>query len=82
MTGSPEKLALHAAEALDLKSNPAFQRAVLDARQTAIIDLIGCDPTDVEKIRTCQARIRAIDDLCTELATAIIRNPRKPQAVA
>jgi len=79
---TPDELAQIADDASRFKSDPAVQRAILSMRDAAVRALIAADPTDVETIRTKQAEIRAIDNFCQELATAIMRAPRKPLAVA
>jgi phosphate uptake regulator len=79
---TPDQLSQIADDAMRFKSEPAVERAILSMRSTAIQALIGADPTDAETIRNRQAEIRAIDNFCQELATAIMRAPRKPFAVA
>jgi len=79
---TPDQLAQIADDANRFKSDPAVERAILSMRANAIRALIDTDPTDIETIRTKQAEIRAIDNFCQELATAIMRAPRKPLAVA
>lgn len=82
MNFTPEQLAQIADDANRFKSDPAVQRAILSMREEAIKALIATDATDVETIRTRQAEIKAIDSFCQELASAILRAPRKPLAVA
>lgn len=77
-----EKLAIEAAQALDLKSDPAFQRAVLLTRSEALNGLAKANPDDGATIRTLQAEIKAIDGLCQKLADAITRAPRATRVVA
>jgi hypothetical protein len=77
-----EQLAQIADDAARFKSDPAVQRAILSMRDAAVKALIDASPTDVETIRTRQAEIKAIDGFCQELASAILRAPRKPMAVA
>lgn len=82
MNLTPDQLAVIAEDAIRFKSDPAVQRAILAMRETAVKALIETEPTDVESIRTRQAEIKAIDGFCQELASAILRAPRKPMAVA
>lgn len=78
-----ETLALNAAEAEQLRTNPAFQRAVVAIRKNALEALATVSPTDEDAIRTNQARVRAIDTLCQEIADEIIRGaPGRAVAVA
>ncbi len=56
-----------------LRQDPAFQKAVLDARKAALEELAVIDASDVEAIRTAQAKVRAISALSTALANTIIR---------
>lgn len=62
-----------AVDAERLRQDPAFQRAVLTIRKNALEALVKIDPVKVDEIRNTQAQIRAIDNLCTELADTIIR---------
>ncbi len=82
MNLTSDQLAVIAEDANRFKSDPAVQRAILSMREEAIKALIATDATDVEAIRTRQAEIKAIDGFCQELASAILRAPRKPLAVA
>lgn len=77
-----DQLAVIAEDANRFKSDPAVQRAILAMREAAVAALIATEPTDAEAIRTRQAEIKAIDNFCQELASAILRAPRKPLAVA
>lgn len=79
---TPDELRIAAAEADQLRTNPAFQSAVLEYRASAIAALIATEPTDADAIRARQAEIKAVDGLCQGLANAILRAPRKPMAVA
>ena len=80
---NPETLALNAAEAERLRTDPAFQRSVTAIRKNALEALATVHPTDHEAIRTNQALIRAIDTLCQEIANEIIRGtPGRAVAVA
>lgn len=76
-----DELEQEAVEAEQLRTDPAFQRAILAIRKEAVEALIGCDATDADAIREKQALIRAIDGLCGEIANAILRSPRKTLAV-
>jgi hypothetical protein len=69
-----------ASRASRLSNGPFFRCASRSAPSTALIATEW--PTDVEGIRTRQAEIKAIDGFCQELASAILRAPRKPMAVA
>lgn len=72
-----------AAEANRLRLDPAFQSAVLTIRKDAMEELAKAEATNVDLIRTLQARIRAIDLLATEIANAILRGtPQRKPAVA
>jgi predicted DNA-binding transcriptional regulator YafY len=82
-----------AAEADRLRLDPAFQAAILALRASAVSALqaeeqavltamLNGQPTNIEAVRTKQAEIKAIDGFCQELASAILRVPRKPMAVA
>jgi hypothetical protein len=82
MNLTPDQLAQIADDANRFKSEPAVQRAILSMREKAVNALIATEPTDVEGIRTRQAEIKAIDGFCQELASAILRAPRNPMAVA
>jgi hypothetical protein len=82
MSLTPDQLAQIADDASRFKSEPAVQRAILSMREKAVNALIATEPTDVEGIRTRQAEIKAIDGFCQELASAILRAPRNPMAVA
>ena len=64
-----------------LRADPAFQRAILALRKDAVEALVGVDPDDGATIRSEQARIRAIDALCDELATVIMRGAVRVGAV-
>lgn len=63
---------IRAANAETLRRDPTFQAAVLGARKSALEALATVVPTDVEAIRNAQAKIKAIDELSTELARMII----------
>ena len=82
MTEQTQQLAIAAAEADRLRTDPAFQKAVLDYRAGVVAALVTTDATDTDAIRARQAEIKAIDGLCQELANAMLRAPRKPMAVA
>lgn len=64
---------LAAVEAERLRTDPAFQAAVKEARRAALEALVSADPTKPEQIMIHQANIRAIDQVCTAIANAIIR---------
>lgn len=72
----------HALAADRLRQDPAFQRAIIALRKEALEALVSADPDDAQTIRTHQANIRAIDNLCGEIAMTILRAPRKSEAVA
>ncbi|AZO45891.1 hypothetical protein EJ076_34815 [Mesorhizobium sp. M7D.F.Ca.US.005.01.1.1] len=82
MNLTPDQLAQIADDAMRFKSDPAVERAILSMRKAAVDALIATDATDSVAILCRQAEIRAIDNFCQELATAIMRAPRKPLAVA
>lgn len=78
-----DKDRIAAVEANRLREDPAFQAAVLSSRRQTLEALSTVDPSDIEQIRTLQARVKAIDLLATELAAAIIRGtPQRETAVA
>lgn len=54
-----------------LRTEPAFQQAILSMRRDAVEALVAANPTDADTIRMHQANIRAIDNLCGELAWMI-----------
>ena len=69
----PEQDKIHAAEAKQLRDTPAFQRAMLAAKQRCYAELAEVNPLYTEDIRVIQANIRAIDLLAEMLADEIIR---------
>ena len=71
----------HAVAADRLRQDPAFQRAVLAMRKDAVERLILADASDANAITTHQAYIKAIDNLCEEIAMTIMRAPRETAAV-
>jgi hypothetical protein len=87
-------LATATAEAERLRTDPAFQAAVLatnkrfrdelKAAEAAVINaLLNGQPANIETVRTKQAQIAAIDTLCQEIANAIIRGtPQRKLSVA
>jgi hypothetical protein len=82
-----EKLDLETAahDAERLRTDPAFQRALMAMRKEAVETLIATDAASVDAIREAQAQVKAIDSLCGQIATAIQRGTqitRKPAAVA
>lgn len=68
-----------AVDAERLRQDPAFQRAVLDARKAALEELAVIDASDTEAIRTAQAKVKAISALTTALASTIIRGTPQRQ---
>ncbi len=74
---------IRAANADTLRRDPTFQFAVLEARKAALEELATIDPTNTDAIRAAQAKVKAIDQLTTELAAIIIRGtpPRQNPAV-
>jgi hypothetical protein len=68
-----QDLKIKAAEAQQLRDNPAFQRSVLNARQRLLASLAVIDPLETQSIIQIQAQIRAIDLLAEMLADEIIR---------
>lgn len=68
-----------AVDAERVRQDPAFQKAVLAIRKNALEALASVDPTQADEIRTLQARVWAIDNLCTELAATIIRGTPQRQ---
>ena len=68
-----EQVRLHAAEARQLRDNPAFQRAVTSARQRLLEQLLEVDPRDPEALRKIQANVHAIDMLAEMIADEMIR---------
>lgn len=68
-----DKLKLAAAQAQQLRIDPAFIAATQEARQFALEALMAIKPSDTQAIRDAQARVHAIDDLDQALASAIIR---------
>ncbi len=60
-----------------LRTDPAFQRAILAMRKSAVERLVSVDPDDGAAIRTLQANILAIDSLCEQIATAIMRGKER-----
>lgn len=75
-----EAESIAAVNAEQLRQNPVFQEAVLAARAEALEDLAKVSPDDPNAIRAIQARVAAIDNLCTALRDIIIRGAaqRKP----
>jgi hypothetical protein len=71
--------AIAAAEAKQLRDDPAFGRAVLAVKQRLLVELSTVDPLDTEKIRSNQASIRAIDLLAEMIANEIIRGSEQRQ---
>lgn len=68
-----------AVDAERLRQDTAFQRAVTTIRKSALEALANVDPAQADEIRTIQAQIRAIDNLCTEIAATIIRGTPQRQ---
>lgn len=68
-----------AVDAERLRQDPSFQRALTAVRKKAVEALVLVDPTNTDEIRNAQAQIRAIDNLCTELADTIIRGTPQRQ---
>ena len=64
---------IRAANADTLRRDPTFQSAVLEARKSALEALATVNPTDTDAVRAAQAKVKAIDQLSTELAAIIIR---------
>lgn len=66
---------IHAAslEAERLRADPALAGALITMRREALEALAKIDATETDKIRDAQAKVRAIDGLTTEIATAILR---------
>ena len=77
-----ETRALNAVEAERLRTDPAFQRAVVAIRKNALEALVMVDPSDQEAIRTNQAMIKAIDNLCQEIANEIIRGAHQGRVLS
>lgn len=70
---------IRATNADTLRRDPTFQFAVLEARKAALEDLATIDPTNTDAIRAAQAKVKAIDQLTTELAAIIIRGTPQRQ---
>lgn len=72
-----------ALEADRLRTDPVFAEAIKAMRADAVEELANATPTDADTIRTLQARIRAVDALCGEIAAMITRGKaqRKTGAV-
>lgn len=84
MTEAEKQEMVDAAIAADrLRTDPAFQRAILAMRKVKVEALIDADSTDAEANRKLRAEIAAIDDLCGEIAMTITRGmPRATGGVA
>lgn len=67
-------------EAERLRTEPAFQAAIIELRKKALEKLASIDPTKADEIRDAQATVRAIDGITTELANAILRWKAQPSA--
>jgi len=74
---------IRAINADNLRKDPVFQFAVLEARKSALEELVRLNPTDVDAIRAAQAKVHAIDSLSAALADIIIKGTpqRKNPAV-
>lgn len=59
------------AEAERLRLDPAFQRAMTEARKDTLEQLASVDATDTDTIRRLQAEVTAIDLLATNLGRTI-----------
>lgn len=77
-----ETKAFNADEAERLRTDPAFQRAIVAIRKNALEAMAKVDPTDQEAIRTNQALVRAIDNLCQEIANEIIRGAHQGRVLS
>jgi hypothetical protein len=81
-------LATHAQDAERLRTDPAFQRAILAMRKEVMEALLALDEgseTYLADNRRLRAEVKAIDSLCGQIANAIQRGTqiiRKPAAVA
>lgn len=95
MTEAEKQAIAAAAEAANrLRTDPAFQAAVISLRASKVAEmereqanvinamLSGMPANNIEAVRTIRAEIKAIDGICQEIANAILRAPRKPMAVA
>lgn len=94
MTEADKQAIAAAAEAANrLRTDPAFQAAIVSLRTsklaemereqaTIITSMLNGQPVNIETVRTLKAEIKAIDGICQEIANAILRAPRKPMAVA
>ncbi len=80
MTEAEKQELADAAIAADrLRTDPAFQRAILAMRKDKIEALIDAAATDEEANRKLRAEITAIDDLCGEIAMTITRGTPRTQ---
>jgi hypothetical protein len=88
-----QEITAAAVDAERLRNDPALKRALLSLRASKVSEmereqanvitaLLNGEPANIETVRTLKAEIKAIDGFCQELATAILRAPRKPLAVA
>ncbi len=78
-------LVAFAEDAERLRTDPAFQRGITELRKQAIDTLINTNAANADAMREAQAQVKAIDNLCGHIATAIQRGTqisRKPAAVA
>ena len=95
MTEAEKQAIAAAAEAANrLRTDPAFQAAVISLRASKVAEmereqanvinamLSGMPANNIETVRTLRAEIKAIDGICQEIANAVLRAPRKPMAVA
>ncbi len=79
---TPDKLALLAEDALQLKTNPAFVAVSDEMRQMLMKRLALVDATNADEIRRLQAGVQAVDSLLDGLNLLATRKPRIPCAVA
>ena len=95
MTEAEKQAIAEAAESANrLRTDPAFQAAVISLRASKVAEmereqanvinamLSGMPANNIETVRTLRAEIKAIDGICQEIANAVLRAPRKPMAVA
>ena len=83
MTKPTEAQTSLAIEAERLRTDRPFAEAILIMRKDAIEKLVSVDPNDTQAVMNLQAYVRAIDGLCTEIASQILRGtPQKSTPVA
>lgn len=65
-----------------LRTDPAFQRAIVQMRKEAVDQLIETPVSDIENNTRLRAEIKAIDALCGQIAIAIQRGSAVSQRTA